>query len=321
MTRRAWIVVAAVVGFWTLLLAVIGVVAVGALSGFGRGGGAWDEQVVTGDGLQKVAIVEVTGEIHGGVSDDSLFALDGTGADDVVSQLRQAAEDENVVAVIVRIDTPGGAVVASDEIYDAIERLDKPVVASMADMATSGGYYIAAATDRVIANAATLTGSIGVIMMIPNVQGAADKLGIGVAVVKSGRFKDAGSPFRPMEPEERDQFQALIDEAQTQFVQAVAAGRDLPEERVRELADGRVYSGLQAQANGLVDELGGLDEAYDAALEAAQLDRDEATLVRYTAGGGFGSLFSPFGRAPASPVEQVKQELGIGFGLKYLYLP
>lgn len=316
MSRRGWIVIGAVTGVWLLLLALIGIVAAGALGALGGGGQDYPEEAVTGEGENKVAVIRVSGAIHGGDSDGTFD--DSAGATDVVGQLRQASEDPDVEAVVLRLNTPGGGVVASDEIYRAVGRMEVPVVASMGDIAASGGYYIASAADEIVANQATLTGSIGVIMVVPNLQEAAEKLGVGAAVIKSGEFKDAGFPLRDLTDRERELFQRLIDEAFGQFVNAVAGGRDMETEEVREMADGRVLSGQQAMDAGLVDTFGDLETAYDAALDLAQLDREEARLVEYTIPQGFAGFFPPFFR---SPVDEAKEELGLGFGLKYLYLP
>lgn len=320
MTRRGWVVVVLViVGVWVLILGALGVVAVVAVGELG-GGGEWNEHLLQGEGDSKVAVIRVDGQIHGGESVGGPFGDGGAGARDITGQIRQATEDDDVEAVILAVDSPGGAVVASDEIARAVRRLReaKPVVASMGDLAASGGYYIASQAQRVIANPGTVTGSIGVIAILPNLEGTAEKLGIRPVVMKSGELKDVGSPFRDMRPEERALYQRLLDEAHDQFIEAVATGRDMDVGDVKRLADGRPFSGLQAKANGLVDELGDLETAYTAALRIAKLDRDEARLVEYRRDAGFGGLF-PFGFR--SPVEDIKRELGLGFGLQYLYVP
>lgn len=318
MSRRALTVLILSIGAIVLLAFIgLGVAATMALTDLADG--EYDEHVLQGDGAEKVAVIRVDGPIHGGESDPGLFAEGGAGARDVIGQIRQATEDDRVKAVILRVDSPGGAVVASDEIARAVRRLreTKPVVASMGDLAASGGYYIAAQAQHVVANPGTVTGSIGVIALLPNLEGTAEKLGIRPVILKAGELKDAGSPFREMRPEERALYQRLLDEAHTQFIEAVAAGRDMEVSEVRELADGRPYSGLQAEANGLVDELGDLEASYDVALELAELRRDEAVLFEYRQDTGFG-LF-PFGFGSAA--EEVKRELGLDLGLQYLYLP
>jgi protease-4 len=198
----------------------------------------------------KVGIVEVKGVI-----DDS---------EDVVEALKTFEESPSVKAVVVRIESPGGGVAPSQEIYAAIRRLrdTKPVVASMGGLAASGGYYIASACDTILANPGTITGSIGVIMEGGNVQGLLQKLGIEPQVVKAGTYKDMGSPVRPMTDAERALLQEMIDSVHTQFITAVAAGRNMDKDQVRALADGRIYSGEQAKVAGLVDALGGHQAAF-----------------------------------------------------------
>ena len=218
------------------------------------------------------------------------------------SQLEQAAEDERVKAVILEVDSPGGSVVASDEMHGAIrdfkQETGKPVVVCMKETAASGGYWISTAADEVVANPATLTGSIGVILPLTNMEEAEKKLGIKQEVVKSGEFKDIGSSSRQITPEEREIFQALIDENYDQFVKVIAQGRDMPEGEVRRIADGRIYTGLQAESLGLVDGLGDLDEAAEASRRLAKIDGAE--VVRYGKMPGlFESLQARF--APGEP--------------------
>ena len=317
MSRGAWIAVGVLTALWALLFAVVlvGFAAIG-----GDVDGRWEERTVAGRGDEKIAIVRVSGTIHGGESDPSLFGVGGTGADDAISQLQQAARDGDVAAVILRIDSPGGAVVASDEIAREVQRVRrrKSVVASMADLAASGGYYIASPAAKIVANPGTVTGSIGVIAVLPNLEGTASKLGIRPVVLKAGARKDVGSPFRGMTPADRALYQRLLDEAHNQFIAAVARGRRVSTERIRPLADGRPFSGVQAKANGLVDELGDLDRAYAIALDLAGVERRDSRLVELRARRGLSSLL-PFGAR--SPVTDVKRELGIGLGLQYLYQP
>ncbi len=319
LSRRGWVVlIASIVGIWILLLAGLGLLAFIAIGGINQGD--FDEHLLQGEGVRKIAVIRLDGQIHGGEEEPGLFGSGGAGARDVIAALEQAQGDDDVAAVIVRVDSPGGAVVASDEIARAVRRLrdDKPVVASMGDLAASGGYYVASQANRVFANPGTVTGSIGVIAILPNLEGASEKIGIKPVVLKAGALKDIGSPFREMTPAERDLYQDLLDESHRQFIDALAKGRGVDASEISKLADGRPYSGQQAKANGLVDELGDLEAAYDAALELAELRRDEARLVAFRKRRGFGGLF-PFG--VRSPVEDVKRELGLDFGLQYLYLP
>jgi protease-4 len=258
--------------------------------------------LATGEGLglgDAVAIVRVEGVILSGSPPDSPF--DGGGgaySTQLVEHLEQAQEDSSVKAIVLRVNSPGGSVVASDEIYQQMLEVDKPIVVSMGELAASGGYYISAPADVIMANPATLTGSIGVIAQMTNVEELMEKVGVEVVVIKSGIHKDEGSPFREMTEEEKAIWQAIIDEAYDQFVAIVAGGRDLPEEKVREIADGRVYTGKQAMELGLVDELGNLPEAIDRAAELGGIE-GEPRLVEYHRPPTlfetfFGSLVSPF---------------------------
>jgi protease-4 len=203
----------------------------------------------------RVGIVEVTGVI--------------TASDDIVDALRGFERTPSVKAVVVRVDSPGGGVAASQEIYHAILELraKKPVIASLGGVAASGGYYVASACDAIVSNPGTLTGSIGVIMEMGNVQELLQKIGVQAEVLKAGTFKDMGSPVRPLTDAERVIFQQMIDSVHTQFIAAVADGRKMDEAKVRALADGRIYSGEQAHALGLVDSLGGLQDAITMAAE------------------------------------------------------
>jgi len=191
-----------------------------------------------------------------------------------IEQLTDFYEDDSIKAIVLRVDSPGGGVGPSQEIHDEVRRInaDKPVVVSMGSVAASGGYYIAAPAQRIYANPGTLTGSIGVIMEFTNFQELLDKIGLSNQVVKSGKYKDIGSPVRPMTEEDRAILQALIDDVHSQFVESVAAGRKLDVQIVRRLADGRIYTGRQARDLGLVDELGNLDAAVRHAGQLAGIE-------------------------------------------------
>jgi protease-4 len=211
-------------------------------------------------GGNRVAVVELDGLI--------------VDAERVVRELEDHGQDPTVRAIVVRIQSPGGVVAPTQEIYDAIGRArarDQIVVASMGAVAASGGYYVAAAANRIVANPGTLTGSIGVIMQLAEAEGLLRKVGVRYEVIKAGRFKDTGNIARPMTPEERAVLQALLDDMYEQFVGAVARGRKLEPDAVRSLADGRVYSGRRAQELRLVDDLGGLEEAIRIAGELAHI--------------------------------------------------
>src|SRR5690606_28821455 len=194
--------------------------------------------------------------------------------------------------IILRVNTPGGGVVESAEVHDKIveiqEQYEKPIYVSMGNTAASGGYYIAAPADKIVAHSATLTGSIGVIMQGYNLAGLTEKLGVDVNTIKSGKHKDIMSTFREMTDEERALLQEMIDDMYGEFVQVIVDGREMSEAKVRELGDGRVYTGNQAKENGLVDELGSLDDTI--ALMKKDYELDNATVVKYNKPLGFEQL-------------------------------
>src|SRR5262245_10354172 len=224
--------------------------------------------VMEGGGLpggSKVAIVEVDGIIGAGTDR-------GADADAIVRTLGEYRDNPSVSAVVVRINSPGGVVGPTQEIFNAVERVRaarKPVVASLGAVAASGGYYIAVAADRIVSTPGTLTGSIGVIMQLANAEGLLKKVGVDYVVVKAGAYKDIGSFTRRMKPEERQVLQALLDDVYGQFVGAVAEHRGLDRQAVLAFADGRIYSGQQARALKMVDDLGGLEEAIESAAKLA----------------------------------------------------
>lgn len=186
---------------------------------------------------------------------------------ETVKQLHDFGKDDKVKSVVVRIDSPGGVVGPSQEIWSAVKRLKekKPVVVSMGSVAASGGYYIAVPATLIYANPGTITGSIGVLMKFSNLEGLMDKVGMKSFTLKTGKFKDVGSPSRSMSVEEKAMLQSVIENTHSQFVNAVAEGRRLPETKVREIADGRIFSGEQALANKLIDRLGTLQDAVEEA--------------------------------------------------------
>jgi protease-4 len=202
--------------------------------------------------------------LHGAIGSDEEFLAD----------LERFRDDPSVKAIVVHIDSPGGSVAPSQSIYQELRKVRDegiPVVASIASVGASGGYYVALAADSILALPGSITGSIGVIMELPNARGLLDRVGLQMDVVKSSAHKDIGSPFRPIEPAERDLLQAMISDVYDQFVEAVAKERRLPPSRVRELADGRILSGRQALQAGLVDRTGNLPDAIDVAGRMAGL--------------------------------------------------
>jgi protease-4 len=248
--RRAGVLAVALV----LYLGVVGLflLTVSTLGGGGR-------QAGLGFG-PRVAIVEVEGLI--------------VDAEELLRDLKGHRENPLVRAVVVRINSPGGVVAPTQEIHQSILRLreaGKPVVASLGAVAASGGYYIATAADEIYANPGTLTGSIGVIMQLANLESLMKKVGVEWVVVKAGTFKDLGNVGRPMTAEERRVLQALLDDVHGQFIEAVADGRKLERTTVRQFADGRVFTGAQAQSLKMIDKLGGIEEAVEAAGRLAGL--------------------------------------------------
>ena len=184
----------------------------------------------------------------------------------IVRQLSDYRYNPGVRGIILRIDSPGGAVAPAQEIYNEIMKLraeHKTVYASMGTVAASGGYYIACAADYVLANPGTLTGSIAAVMAFSNVEELTNKIGVKPVVIKSGKYKDVGSPMRTMKPEEQKLLQNVVDDVHQQFVQAVAKGRGLPVSQVSEIADGRIMTGQQALKLKLIDEVGGLEKTID----------------------------------------------------------
>jgi protease-4 len=213
-----------------------------------------------------VAVIDVNGEIVSG-SSATLGVSSLASSNDIIPLVAQAAADSEVKAILLRINSPGGSVVASDEIYHALKGCGKPIVVLMGEMAASGGYYISMAARYLIANPNTLTGSIGVISSFPEASELMKNLGITVSVIKSGSVKDIGSLYRPMTDEEKALWQKVIDETYESFVQIVSEGRKMPAAKVRELADGSVYTGRQALALGLIDGLGYQEDAVAKAAE------------------------------------------------------
>lgn len=215
---------------------------------------------------EKVAVVEIVGVI--------------ADARDILAQLKRFREDEDIKAIVVRVDSPGGVVGPSQEIYRAVARAreTKTVVASMGAVAASGGYYAVAAAEGIVANPGTITGSIGVIMEYTNFQELLDKIGLSPVVIKSGKFKDAGSPVRKMTPEEEALLKRFVDSLHEQFVAAIADGRQMPLAEVRELADGRIYTGQKAKELGLVDRIGNLEDAVEWAGRLAGIEGEIMTV-------------------------------------------
>lgn len=238
----------------------------------------------------KVAVISLSGPVQFEESSGLFFGGSVISPKLVRSQLERAKKDVAVKAIVIQVESPGGSAAASQEILNELEQLEKPIVVSFGDLAASGGYYISAKADKIVALPATLTGSIGVISEVPNLKGLFDKLGIGMEVFTAGKHKDMYAGLRELTPEEELIMQEMTDQLYDQFVQVVAEGRDLSEEKVRELATGQLYTGVQAKELGLVDELGGLNTAIDIAANLANIKKPEVEYYK----GETPSLLSTF---------------------------
>lgn len=240
--RRVFIILGSIVVLFFLMLALLRAMSSGTPIG------------------QKVAVIDIAGIV--------------SKSDATIKRIHTYRDDPSVKAIVLRIDSPGGSVAPVQEIFTELEKIKKPIVASMGGSAASGGYYIACAADTIVANPGTLTGSIGVIMQFTRMKGLYDKIGLEHQVVKSGQFKDTGSPFRELTEQERAVLQATVDDVYNQFVDTIskARGNLLTRAEVVELADGRIFSGKQALEAKLIDQLGNLPDAIKIAAELAGID-------------------------------------------------
>jgi protease-4 len=237
---------------------------------------------------------------------------------DIIEQLEKFRKNSSVKAIVVRISSPGGSVGPSQEIYDKIREVsrEKKIVASMGDVAASGGLYVACGASKIVANPGTITGSIGVVIQFPNWQKLADKIGITQSVIKSGEFKDIGNPDRPLTDAERRLLQGVIDDVYEQFLEAVSNGRGMDREKIRAYADGRIFSGSQAKGYGFVDELGGLQTAVRLAGKLAGLRGEPAVVYPEK---NLGSLLElALGEKAGSFLDRARMPT---FRMSYLFVP
>ncbi|MBI5211987.1 MAG: signal peptide peptidase SppA [Nitrospirae bacterium] len=250
---------------------------------------------------EKVALVNIEGPI---------FQSKNT-----IEEIKGYIKDRAVKAIVLRIDSPGGGVVPSQEIYEEVRKAaaHKKIVVSMGSVAASGGYYIASAASRIVANPGTITGSIGGIMEVPNIKGLMDKIGVKTEVIKSGRHKDLVSVFRGIGAEERAILQGVMDDVHEQFIKAISQSRKIPMEDVRKIADGRIFSGSQGIKIGLVDELGDLEHAVKLAAKMAGI-KGEPEVVSKKPRSPFLDLLS--GSVPEGISKVVPK-----IELKYMYMP
>jgi len=247
----------------------------------------------------------------------ALIRIEGIIVDskDIVEELKGYIKDPSIKAIILRIDSPGGAVAPAQEIYEEVKKAvaKKKILVSMGSIAASGGYYIASPATKIIANPGTLTGSIGVIMEVPNIEGLLNKIGIKTEVIKSGKHKDIASMFRGIKKEEREILQGVMDNVHEQFIKAVAEGRKMLVDDVKKIADGRIFTGEQALKLGLIDELGNLEDTVQTAAKLTGI-KGEPVIVSKKEKYSFVDLIK--GRMPKEWIDIFPT-----VRLKYLYVP
>jgi protease IV len=286
-----------------------------------------EEETVEGRGDAKILLMDVSGFL----SDETPSGVLTIGTPPprvpmlvrLREELKKAAEDSKVRAIVVRINSPGGTVTASDIMFRELESFKRtsgiPIVASMMDVAASGGYYVALAADTIVAHPTTVTGSIGVIMITLNAEGLMQKVGLATAAIKSGERKDMGSPFRQLTPEERAIFQGVIDDLHRQFVAKLVERRKIPQATATTLADGRIYTAQQALSNNLIDSIGYIPDALAVARRAAGIE--EARVVVYKRPREYRATYYARSESESSAFTTLSQLAGItGAGPKFLYL-
>ncbi len=259
MKKKYWVIVGIAAGFFVVAFTIF------LVSIF--------KSMVSAEPLlgEKIALIEINDLIH------------RFNADKIISEIREYRKRGDIKAMVLRIDSPGGGVVASNEIYDEIKKAKedgKSIVVSMGSVCASGGYYIASAADTVVANPGTITGSIGVIMGFTNMEGLLKKIGVKFEVIKSSKYKDIGSPFREMTPEEKALLKESVDDVYNQFVDIVCKERNLERKKVLEIADGRILTGRKAKELGLVDRLGTLSDAITIAGRMAGIEGEPKILKK-----------------------------------------
>ena len=295
-----WVFLAFVLGFVLPVCSCVGtgLVTMGALSQFGQ------QPLSRAPGVgDAVAVLRLDGSITS--SSQDYVTTTGITPDRVRSLLDRADVDPAVKAIVVRVNSPGGSVVASDEIYRALLAYDKPVVISMGDTAASGGYYISCGGDHVMAHPDTLTGSIGVISQFLTVEDLLDNVGVEAVVITTGPRKDIGSPYRDMTEDEKALWRDILDQVYQDFVDVVAEARELPEETVRELADGSIYTGQQALEHGLVDAVGTRDDAIQKAGELGGIEGEPRVIELKPQPTFLEMLYTFQSRSPMPTLEEI----------------
>lgn len=263
----------------------------------------------------KVAVIKVEGLIT--MSDGSgLFSESTANPDRIIKQIRKAENDGSVKAILFEINSPGGGIVASEAISEAIKDVDKPTIAWLSEIATSGGYYVASACDYIVADKGTLTGSIGVISVFPQYSSLMEKLGVEMRVIKSGEYKDIGSPYRNMTEDERVMVQGWNNEIYDDFISVVAENRDLSREYVEDIAEGKLYVGKKAVEMKLADELGTKEQAILIAGNMGGIE-GRPEIVEYKKSSFFDEFVSTastrFGYGFATALIEANREVKLGY--------
>lgn len=257
---------------------------------------------------ERIGLIHINGVITTEKNEMNAFMpTGGTDSETVVQQLDEARKDNNIKAVVIRVNSPGGSAAASQEIFQAITRFKttgRKVIVSMGDVAASGGYYVSAPADIIYANAASLTGSIGVIMQIMNYEGLFEKIGLDDVTLKAGKYKDIGNPMRPMTDEEKAILQNILTEVHTQFKEAVMEGRGMTQDEVNKIATGEIWSGRQAKEKKLVDEVGSFKDALDRAAKEGGLDVEDYVVSPLGEGSIFDEIMKGF-QMKFSPTIQI----------------
>ncbi|KIL43853.1 signal peptide peptidase SppA [Jeotgalibacillus soli] len=296
-----------------------------SLSGFGTTEGLPEAIIEEGSAMERIAVLDLHGTIQDTGEQGSLLGGVGYNHSQFMNQLDQVKDDDTVKAIVLSVNTPGGGVVESAQIHDKIveikEEARKPVYVSMGAQATSGGYYVSAPADKIFASKETLTGSLGVIMQSINFSELAERYGVEFVTITSGEFKDMLNPAEEVSEADLAIIQSMLEDSYQGFVDVIANGREMPEERVREIADGRIYNGIQALELGLIDDYGYEEDVINAVKE--DYDLQGASVIEYTTPSDFSSLLSlqahkVFGGLEGDVLSQVINRVG-GPRPMYLY--
>lgn len=320
--RHKWLTALSILLLAFCILVVIGVISfINTISSELESESA-RESVITGSGDDTIALINIDGVIVENEDDQGItsFSESQTSARHIKKVLKEVSDDDSVRAIVLRINSPGGSAAASEEILSDIKRFKEeyhiPVVTYFSDMAASGGYYVALSGDKIVANPTSITGSIGVILSYMNFGELAQKYGVKNIVIKSGAHKDLASSFRDPTKEETEILQSVVDDAYDVFVKNVSNSRDLKEDEVRKLADGRIYSAKQAKENHLIDETGNFEFAVSEARKLAKIE--EASVIEFGKQGFLESLLeSVSSRFNQSLINLPKSEANV----MYLYNP